>query len=223
MVSTAQLLSGWLKKKNAFLSEVIFWMVYGALCLVLVVQILVGNSFLSPYLTILYVPFYILGYVFGNYGKRFLCWGNKEIGKLDCKNSRLVQVLVAGMAVLFLYLVAARNLNSMETKVDSLIQIFASVIGCGAIIYGVLWWKDGKIKALFEKIGLYTLELYVIHYHFANLLNFNDKQYDFYTVEGAVFVVISFVSMCAITFCCIWVMKKVKILSFLFFGKPKEF
>ena len=219
MVYTAQLLSGWLKKQNIILSELVFWIVYGAICMILVVQILAGNSFLSPYLTILYVPFYMLGYVVGNYGKRYLCWGTRETGKLDCKNSRLVQSLAAGMAVLFLYLVAARNLNSMETKVDSLIQIFASVIGCGAIIYSVLWWRDGKVKNVFAKIGEYTLELYVVHYHFANILNFTDKQYDFYTLEGCIFVLASFVAMCAVTFCCIWLLKKVRILDFLLFGK----
>lgn len=95
----------------------------------------------------------------------------------------------------------------------------ASLLGSTAIIYGTFWWKEGKIKALFKKIGLYTLELYVVHYHFANILNFHDKQYNFYTVEGAIFVAASFVAMCAVTFCCIWLMKKIKILDFLFFGK----
>ena len=79
--------------------------------------------------------------------------------------------------------------------------------------------KDGKIKNIFAKIGTYTLELYVVHYHFANMLNFYDKQYNFYTLEGAVFVVASFIAMIAVTICCIWLMKKVKILDFLLFGK----
>ena len=79
--------------------------------------------------------------------------------------------------------------------------------------------KESKIKNIFVKIGGYTLELYVIHYHFANMLNFYDKQYDFYTLEGFLFVVVSFVAMCAVTFCCIWMMKKVRVIDFLFFGK----
>lgn len=219
MVYTAQLIAGIAKVENQLLSEIIFWGAYGVLALILVVQILTGNTFLSPYLTIIYVPFYMLGFVFGKYGKAFLCWGTKEAGKLDCKNHRIVQFAALVASAVFLYLVAARNLNSMETKVDTLIQMIASVLGCAGIIYGVLWFKEGKIKNIFAKIGGYTLELYVIHYHFANMLNFNDKQYDFYTVEGFVFVVTSFVAMCAVTVCYIWVMKKVKVLDFLFFGK----
>ena len=219
MVYTAKLAAGKLRDNNYFLSEIVFWAVYGVMCVVLVAQILTGNSFLSPYLTIIYVPFYMLGYVVGSYGKKFLCWGTEEQGKLDCKNNRIVQITATFATLAFLYLVVTRNLNSMETKLDSLIQMLASVLGCAGIIYGVLQLKDGKIKNIFAKIGGYTLDLYVIHYHFANMLNFNDKQYNFYTIEGALFVIISFVAMCAVTFCCIWILKKVKIFDFLLFGK----
>ena len=213
MAYTAQLAAG--KARN----EIIFWIVYGMLCMILMIQILTGNTFLSPYLTIIYVPFYMLGYVIGNYGRKFLCWGEKESGKIDCKNNHVIQAVVVLMALAFLYLVIARNLNSMETKLDSVIQMVASVLGSVAIIYGVLWWKDGKIKNIFAKIGGYTLEIYVIHYHFANMLNFNDKQYDFYTFDGFVFVLLSFIAMSAVTFCCVWLMKKIRLLNFFFFGK----
>ena len=218
-VYTAQLLASSWREKNLVLSEVVFWVVYGIFCVILVAQIVLGNTFLSPYLVIIYVPFYMMGYVVGNYGKQFLCWGTKEEGKLDCKNSRIVQFVIAAMGIAFLYLAAAKNLNSMETKFDILIQMIASVLGSAAIIYGTLWWKDGKIKNIFAKLGGYTLEIYVIHYHFANMLNFYDKQYDFYTLEGFVFVLTSFIAMSAVTFVFIWLMKKIKILDFLFFGK----
>lgn len=221
MAYTAQLAVGKVRDKNFVLSEIIFWIVYGIFCLILVVQILTGNTFLSPYLTIIYVPFYMMGYVVGNYGKRFLAWGTKESGKLECKNNHVVRVVVGVMTLAFLYLVITRNLNSMETKLDSILQMAASVLGSVAIIYGVLWWKDGKLKNIFAKIGGYTLEIYVIHYHFANMLNFNDKQYDFYTFEGFLFVILSFIAMSAVTFCCIWLLKKVQFFDFLLFGRKK--
>ena len=131
----------------------------------------------------------------------------------------MIQAGAIVIMLAFLYLVMARNLNSMETKMDTLIQMIASVFGCAGIIYGVCQLNEGKLKNIFAKIGGYTLELYVIHYHFANMLNFSDKQYNFYTLEGFAFVIVSFAAMCAVTFCCIWVMKKVKVLDFLFFGK----
>lgn len=161
----------------------------------------------------------MLGYVIGSYGKKFLSWGRKESGKLDCKNSRMAQSLAILVSAAFLYLVSAKNLNSMETKMDTIIQMIASALGCAGIIYGVLKLKDGKIKNILAKIGEYTLELYVIHYHFANMLNFKDKQYNFYTLEGFAFVITSFIAMCAVTICVIWFMKKVKVFDFVFFGK----
>ena len=219
MVYTAQLLAGKLREKNKVLSEMIFWSVYGAMCLVLVVQILSGNTFLSPYLTIIYVPFYMLGYVAGDYGKRFFCWREKTVGKIDCRNNRIIQAAVVSAAAVFLGLILVRDLNSMESKMDTIIQMSASLLGSIVIIYGVFWCAEGILKKLFAKIGLYTLEIYVVHYHFANILNFHDKQYDFYTLEGAVFVLASFAAMSAITFAVIWSIKKIRILDFLMFGK----
>lgn len=222
MVYTAQLAAARFREKNTVLSEVIFWLVYGVFCMILLAQCFMGNSFLSPSLTLLYVPFYMLGYVTGNYGRKFLCWGTKEKGKLDCKNCPAVRLGAVFAAALFLYLVFDKNLNSMETKQDIIIQMLASLLGSLAIIYGVLWWKEGRVKALFAKLGIYTLEIYVIHYHFANILNFTDRQYHFYTPEGVVFAAASFVAMSAVTFVFIWLMKKVKVLDFLFFGKVRK-
>ena len=218
-VYTAQLAAGKLREKNDILSEIIFWAVYGLFCVMLVGQIVTGNSFLSPSLTILYVPFYMLGYITGNYGKRILSWGTGEKGKIDCKNNKLIFTSALLMSVAFLYLVITKNLNSMETRPEMLTQMLASVLGSIAMIYGVLCWKDGKIKNIFAKLGEYTLEIYVIHYHFANMLNFGNKQYDFYTLEGFVFVIVSFGAMSAVTLVSIWLIKKVRVLDFLFFGK----
>lgn len=218
-VYTAQLAGAKFREKNYLLSEIIFWFVYALFCMGLLGQIITGNRFLSPSLIILYVPFYMLGYITGNYGKRILCWGTKAPGKIDCKNSWVVKAAVCAMTVAFAYLVITKNLNSMETRPEMLTQMLASVLGSIAMIYGVLCWKAGKIKNIFAKLGEYTLEIYVIHYHFANILNFGNKQYDFYTLEGFLFVVVSFIAMSAVTFCSIWLMKKVKILDFLFFGK----
>ncbi len=222
MVYTAQLVAGSFWDRKPVVAELIFWAVYGCLCLVLVVQIIAGNPLFSPYLTIIYVPFYMAGYIVGAYGKKLLCWGTKEAEKLDCKNNRFVQAAVMVIRLAFLYLVFAFNLNSMESKLDTIIQMAASFLGSTAIIYDVLCAKDGNLKNLFAKIGGYTLEIYVIHYHFANMLNFYDKQYDFYTLEGFLFVIVSFVAMSAVTFAVIWMMKKVKVLDILLFGKNRK-
>ncbi len=219
MVCTAQLAACGFREKKPLLSEAVFWTVYGIICLIWLVMALKGITFLSPGLVLLYVPFYMCGYVVGAYGHRFLCWGTGKPGKLDCKNHWFPRITVSVMAVLFWILVFKYNLNSMETRMDTMIQVTASFLGSAMIIYDVLWMNEGKIKNFFAKLGGYTLEIYVIHYHFANMLNFTDKQYDFYTPEGFGFVVLSFAAMSAVTFVCIWLMKKIRMFDLLFFGK----
>ena len=219
MVYNAQFISSILGGRKKAAGELVFWGVYGLQCLVLVIQILTGNSLFSPYLTILYVPFYMLGYVAGNYGRQYFCWNQSISGKIDCRNNWWIRgsMLVAGLAVL--YLVAARNLNSMESKADTIIQMAASLFGSMAVIYGVFFLPGGKIKNFFAKIGNYTLEIYVVHYHFANVLNVQQKVYDVYTPQGAVFVITSFTVMSILTFVLVLSMKKIKILDKIFFGK----
>lgn len=219
MVSTAQLFASAFREKHPAVSEAVFWAVYAGMCCIPFLQLLKGNQFLSPNLLILYIPFYMLGYMAGNYGKLKFVWGKKETGKIDCRDNLLIKIAVLAAALLFLWLTAVKNLNSMESRTDMLIQMLASVLGSAAIIYGVCLLKEGKIKNIFAKLGEYTLEIYVIHYHFANMLNIYDRQYQFYTLEGFLFVIASFVAMSAATFCTVWLMKKVRILDFLFFGK----
>lgn len=219
MTLTAQLIAGKLAKKEGIKKELLFWIIYGIMCLIPAGQLLTGNQFLSPYLTILYIPFYALGYAAGAYGSYFLCWDKGESGKINAKNSKVICSIAIVSFLAFLYLVATRNLNSMETRKDTLIQMTASMLGSISIIYGICRLKEGKLKRLLAKLGNATLEIYVIHYHFANLLNFQKKQYEFYSLEGILFVIASFVTMSAVTFCSIWIMKKVKLADFLFFGK----
>lgn len=222
-VSTAQLAAaGMRRKKNHILSEAVFWGVYGCFCLILLGQCILGNTFLSPSLTLLYVPFYMLGYVTGNYGKKFLCWGTRESGKLDCKYSRPVQAGALLSAAVFLILVIFEDLDSMMTKTQIMVQMIASLLGSLAMIDAVLGWKQGRMKKVLACIGRHTLEIYVVHYHFANILNFQDKQYEFYTPEGVIFVLLSFVVMSVLTYVCIWIMKRIRMVDLLLFGKSSK-
>ncbi|MGN0334352.1 MAG: acyltransferase family protein [Lachnospiraceae bacterium] len=220
-VCTAQLAASFAKERK-LLSEVVFWGVYGIFCLILLIQCLSGNTFLSPSLTLLYVPFYMLGYVTGNYGRAYLCWGTGESGKLDCKDSRFVRAVVPVMAVFLIRLIIVRDLNAITGLADTIIQMIASVLGSLTVIYAVLWWKEGRIRNFFAWIGQYTLEIYVIHYHFAYLLNLKHQRYEFYSWKGFLFVIASFAVMSAVTWLCILLLKRFAITDLLAFGKRKE-
>lgn len=212
MVSTAQLISARFYAKNKPAGELIFWGSYGAFCLILLGQLIVGNTLLSPNLTILYVPFYMLGYVAGAYGKKYLA---------ACAKSRWIRGGVLAAGILFLSLVVVKDLNSMETRTELLTQQLASVLGCAVIIYGICQLRDGRLKKILAWIGNYTLEIYVIHYHFARILNFHNTSYELFTWSGGCFAAAGFLTMCAATVCTIWLMKQVPLLDLLFFGKKR--
>ena len=76
----------------------------------------------------------------------------------------------------------------------------------------------GKAKGFLAWLGGYTLEIYVLHFHFATLLN-RGKTYVLYSPEGVLFVLASFAVMSAVTAVIIAVTKKIKLLDFLMYGK----
>lgn len=219
-VYTARLAASWVQKNKW--KEPVFWMVYDCFCGILMVQYLTGNSLFSPYLILLYIPFYMLGYITAYYGKHKLCWGTKEKGKLDCKSSKAVRITAILMFLGMVWLAITEDLNQITGWKDTLIQMIASVCGSLGIIYGILQWKDGTGKRFFAWLGNYTLEIYVIHYHFAYLLNLEHRNYEFYTISGVLFVGSSFAVMCAVTAVVIWSLKKTRFLHFLAFGKKNQ-
>ncbi len=217
-VCTAQLAAS-LFRGNRVLSELAFLGVYGCFCLILVVQCLVGNTFLSPSLTLLYVPFYMLGYVTGRYLKPYLCWGTKETGKLDCRTSPVIRSGVLVMTAVLVWTIAAKDLDVITGRMDTILQMAASLFGSLAVIYAILLWREGKSKHFFAMLGRNSMEIYVTHYHFAYLLNLEHRPYEFYTVEGMLFVAASFVVMCLATWLCIMVLRRFSVTNLLAFGK----
>lgn len=101
-------------------------------------------------------------------------------------------------------------------------QIIASFLGCAAV-----WLASGgnavrigsKVSGL---AGGYTLEIYVVHFHFATVLN-RGQVYAQYSAGWFLFVLASFIAMSAITAAIIAVTKRVRLLDFLLYGKwPAE-
>ena len=82
-------------------------------------------------------------------------------------------------------------------------------------------WKSGRGKSFLAWLGGYTLEIYVLHFHFATILN-QGVTYRLFTWQGAVFVLASFAVMSAITAAIIAVTKKIPLLDFLLYGKYRR-
>lgn len=229
MVYTAQL-AGSLVKGSPVAQEAVFWGIYGLLAAIVALETLLGWRFLSPELTRLYIPFYMAGYVVAAYpvrefvaacllsGRRNRRSGQEkeslEKGHLDFVEAALA---VAAAAVFF-YLVIRYDLLDMSAFQALLRQITASFCGCYVIFFLCRLWPEGKAKRAAAWLGAYTLEIYVLHFHFATLLD-RGTTYELYSLQGVLFVAASFVVMSAVTGAIIFVTKRIRILDFLLYGK----
>ena len=97
-------------------------------------------------------------------------------------------------------------------------QMGASFLGCYAVVYLTARLRDGRMKRFLAWLGGYTLEIYVLHFHFATVLN-RGKAYVLFSLEGVLFALASFVVMSLITAVIIVVTKKIALLDFLMYGK----
>ncbi len=185
----------------------VFWMVYLGLAAFVVLETLLGWEFLSPGLTRLYLPFYLAGYLAGEY--------REKVSAIPERWKALACIpAVCGL----IYLVAAFDLLDVGSLAGLLRQTAASFLGCYGVVYLTSRFRGGKAKGFLAWLGGYTLEIYVLHFHFATLLN-RGKTYVLYSPEGVLFVLASFAVMSAVTAVIIAVTKKIKLLDFLMYGK----
>ena len=214
MIYTAQLAEGTVSKwkdgayrKHA---KAAFWLVYMALAAFVVLETLLGWEFLSPGLTRLYLPFYLAGYLAGEY-REWIRRIPESMKKLVCAASLLALILMA----------AVWDLQDVSTLFLLGRQILASFTGCLAAGLLIRFLKEGRFKRFLAFLGGYTLEIYVLHFHFATVLN-QGRTYYLYTWEGLGFAFASFAVMSLITAAIIVVTKKFWLLDFLLYGKLRK-
>jgi hypothetical protein len=99
------------------------------------------------------------------------------------------------------------------------VQTLASFLGCLALIRLVLDWKENRWKTKLAALGRYTLEIYVLHYQFARVLNPTGKQFIFWSPSGLLYSAAAFAVMSVITAAAIWLIDRIRPLRLLLFGK----
>lgn len=190
-------------------TELAFWTVWLAGCGVILAAYLAGITFLSPSILIIYLPYYTAAYAVGRH--RELVEKYVQIR---------VQRWIAGIcAIVFLIMAGALDLVTVTGIVMLGVQTIASFFGCFWLIRMVLDWKPCRLKRRLAWLGTYTLEIYVLHYQFATVLNPDKTAYSFWSAEGLLYAAAAFVGMCVITAALIYIIDHVKPLRFLLFGK----
>ncbi len=172
-----------------------------------------GNTFLSPALTLTYLPYYVTGYLWTAYVKRLGWWKGSE---------RINRTLWGIAAVLFLGLIVLCDLQKTEGLRDIAIQFAAGITGSFVCFYGIYGLRECRLKKWLAGIGTVTLELYVFQYAmhaaFVRFRGLGDTQYSLYCTEGVLTVLCTFFVMCAVSAAGVFVFQKVPVLDALLLG-----
>lgn len=209
MLYTAQLLSSPFEKKGRLQGFIAFCVAFGLIALVPLIQRIIGNTFLSPDLTVYYMPFFVTGYIVRRYEDVFAKVFNKVIQKIG--------VIIA--ILIYFLLCIKYNFSTSSNRLVAIFQMIAGFTGSYFIIWMFLNTKVNAFKEKLAQLGRYTLEIYVVHVWFATVLNRGTINFTLYSVQGIIFAVASFVAMSAITAIFIYVTKKIKYLSLLLYGR----
>ena len=208
MVYTAELAGAETGRRfGAFGRKITFWTVYLGLAAMVVLETLMGVEFLSPGLTRLYLPFYLAGYLAGEQKERL-----KALPEM-LKNAGGALTLVGLLAMAVLL-----DLQDVTTLLLLGRQIIASFLGCAAVCWLLTKCGPNRFKKFLAWVGGYTLEIYVVHFHFATVLN-RGQVYARYSAGWFLFVIASFMAMSVITAVIIAVTKRIRLLDFLLYGK----
>mgnify|MGYP004639994215 FL=1 len=175
-----------------------------------------GNTFLSPSLTVRYLPFYVAAYHFAYHIRPVL--QKKETGRL-AGHTGLVNVLWLLCLAAFVYLVYAFDMVVVTGITTLVVQMAASFLGVFVCFYGIAHFCRGRLQKLLAFVGQYTLEIYVLHFRFARILHLSEKNLTPFHADTILWIVAAFVVMSVLTVIFISALKQLWITDFLCFGK----
>lgn len=199
------------------------WLRFIIFCLVVLcfyigffLQARLGNTFLSPSLTVRYLPFYVAAYLFAYHVRPVL--QKKETGRL-AGHTALVNVFWLLCLAAFVYLVYASDMVVVTGITTLVVQMAASFLGVFVCFYGIAHFCRGRLQKLLAFVGQYTLEIYVLHFRFARILHLSEKNLTPFHADTILWVVAAFVVMSVLTVIFISALKQLWITDFLCFGK----
>lgn len=204
---TAQVLSKMFRKKGELIGLLGFCIIFGLISSLFVLQIALQIKGLSPELTLRYIPPFFLGYI--------ACAYKDELLKIFNQKLQFAAFVISTIA--FIYFTWIYKSNAPLNQL--ILLIVDGLFGSYVIFYIFLKSKKTVIKEKLAWIGQYTLEIYTIHFHFANKLNPGEIRYNLYSINGLIFAIASFALMSITTAGLVYMVNQVPIMKLLMFGK----
>ena len=183
-----------------------------------------GNTFLSPALMVQYFLFYLTGYIASGYGECLLlaiCPSQTVREKVAKAEPVLLTLMFACFVMMAALLELTAPVDGIVTLAVQMTASFLGTIACYGIVYRLAQQRQKKTekRGFLSFVGLYTLEIYVLHFRFARLLGLSEKGLQLYSPEGIVWVLLAFVLMSILTAVCIMILQRIPVVSLLLFGK----
>ncbi len=186
-----------------------------AMALFAAVGLYMGLSFLGIKLTLYYMPFFYLGYLFGAHGEKVFSLKHggfiKEVG-------------IAASALGWIFLLNRYNFFTIGDDVFGiLIRAFASLLGCIAvcgIVSAFHFTENSRVQKALAYVGTHSLKYYLAHYLLLSLFVPNVKPLLF-TPTGIGLVGLNFLVTVLLTTAVTILVQRNKALNTILFSKSK--
>lgn len=169
-----------------------------------------GLSFFAIKLTLYYLPFYYIGYLYGQCDDKLLC---------NERNKKILDGIIAIAFTIWIFVSVNYSLYGMSDRgIDVLIRAITSLSGCIAVCglcYGIFSEKIGGVLAT---VGVHSLEIYLTHYLLLNTIKYIPKTV-LMSLQGISIVTINYVLTVCLVIFLIKLIEKNSILTYLLYGK----
>ena len=208
----AQFLSGCIcKQKNKYRKLITFTVFYllGMIGLV-AVGLVTGLAFLGIKLTLYYMPFYYVGFLFGQFDAKLFEYKYGD---------RIKDTTVAVSFACWLALMARFNFYSIGDDFRGIIlRVLASMMGCIAVCGLVPRLYTSAGGGVLRETGIHSLEIYLTHYLILAMIKLSTPP-AIQTPEGILLMSLNFIVTMVIATVTIMLINQNKIMKLILFGK----
>lgn len=173
-------------------------------------------SFLCIKLTLYYMPFYFLGYMFSEFEKRI------DINKLSFLTESIVAIALAvwiGLMLRFNFSAIDDNLTGIMLRITA--SLSGSIAVCGLISKSIKKISSLKIWKFLSYAGKKSLEIYLMHYLLLSMVRYEPLP-KFASPIGVLSVMFNYLLTVSLTLAAIIVIKQNRILDLLGFAKKHK-